>query len=243
MQCRMRPTGEIIGDPGADSIIGPSTHARANGRRPSGRYLGRPRVASHVMLAVNGTAGSAANRVLDELVEGFVAALPRLVAGVLFLTVAYVAIRIVRSVARSALSRVYSIQETLIVDLAVAIISVFLWFGTLLILLDIVGMGSIAVSLGTTTGFVGLGVAFALKEMIADTVAGVYLIRDPDFQDGDRVTTASVTGTVEGVDLRKTRIRLDDGDLVVLANREVEKKWTKQSGRPATDTDPDLREE
>ena len=100
-------------------------------------------------------------------------------------------------------------------------------------------MGSIAASLGTATGFVGLGVAFALKEMIADTVAGVYLLQDPDFEAGDRVTTASVTGTVEAIDLRKTRIRLDDGDLVVLANREVEKKWTREAADPETDADHD----
>jgi small-conductance mechanosensitive channel len=64
--------------------------------------------------------------------------------------------------------------------------------------------------------------------MIADTVAGVYLLRDPDFNEGDYVDTAAVTGTVVGIDHRKTRIRADDGNLVVLANRDVEKKWTNQ---------------
>ncbi len=178
---------------------------------------------------VNGTDGPVIETAVGEFVDGIVATLPRLVSGVIFLLIAYLVIRIIRSIARSALSRIYPLEEALIVDLSVAIIGIFLWFGTLLALLDIVGMGDIAASLGTATGFVGLGVAFALKEMIADTVAGVYLLQDPDFQDGDRVTTASVTGTVEGIDLRKTRIRLDDGDLVVLANREVEKKWTKEA--------------
>lgn len=32
-------------------------------------------------------------------------------------------------------------------------------------------MGAVAAGLGTATGFIALGVAFALKEMIADTVA------------------------------------------------------------------------
>lgn len=89
-------------------------------------------------------------------------------------------------------------------------------------------MEDIAASLGTATGFIGLGIAFAIKEMIADTVAGVYLLRDPDFNEGDVVTTASVTGTVTGIDLRKTRIQTDDGDLIVVANREVEKRWTNE---------------
>jgi small-conductance mechanosensitive channel len=183
---------------------------------------------------MNTTDAPAIDTVVGEFVDGIVTTLSRLVSGLIFLLIAYLGIRIIRSVARSVLSRIYPLGEALVVDLAIAIISVFLWFGTLLALLDIVGMGDIAASPGTATGSVGLGVAFALKEMIADTVAGVYLLQDPDFQDGDRVTTASVTGSVEGIDLRKTRIRLDDGDLVVLANREVEKRWTKEA--PEDDT-------
>jgi len=65
--------------------------------------------------------------------------------------------------------------------------------------------------------------------MIADTVAGVYLLQDADFNEGDRVTTASVTGTVVGIDLRKTRIREESGDLIVVANRDVEKKWVQKA--------------
>jgi len=182
--------------------------------------------------ATDAADGSTVETLLGEFLEGILATIPRLVSGVIFLLIAYVAIRVVRSVARSVLSRVYPIEEALIVDLAVAVITLFLWFGAGLALLKILGMGDIAASLGTATGFIGLGVAFALKEMIADTVAGVYLLQDPDFEEGDRVTTASVTGTVDGIDLRKTRIRADDGDLVVLANREVEKKWTKEAPEP-----------
>lgn len=196
-----------------------------------------------MILTANATDDPAIETALGEFIDGVVGAAPRLVAGLIFLLIAYLFIRIARSVARSALSRIYPLEEALVIDLGVAIISVFLWFGTLLALLDIVGMGSIAASLGTATGFVGLGVAFALKEMIADTVAGVYLLQDPDFEAGDRVTTASVTGTVEGIDLRKTRIRLDDGDLVVIANREVEKKWTREAEERPTDADPDIADE
>ena len=139
------------------------------------------------------------------------------------------------TVTRFVLSRLWPAEQKLIVDLSVAVVGLFLWFGAALALLKIVGLGGIAASLGTAAGFIGLGVAFALKEMIADTVAGVYLLRDSDFNHGDAVTTASVTGTIVDIDLRKTRIRADNGDLVVVANRDVEKKWTNQtaSTKPA----------
>jgi small-conductance mechanosensitive channel len=166
--------------------------------------------------------------VLNQFVTGIVAALPKLLSGLLFLVLSYVAITVVLRILRSVLDRMHPAKDQLIVDLSVTIVGVFLWFGVALGLLTIVGLGQVAASLGTAGGFIGLGVAFALKEMIADTVAGVYLLRDADFNEGDRVETASVTGTVTGIDLRKTRIRGDDGDLIVLPNREVEKKWTQR---------------
>ena len=174
-------------------------------------------------------------RVIDELLADVTAAVPRLLAGAVFLVLAYVAGRLVLRVVRAAADRAYPAEEGLVADLVVTVAAIFLWFTVALALLKIVGLGDIAASLGTATGFVALGVAFALKEMIADTVAGVYLLRDPDFHPGDRVDAASVAGTVSAIDLRKTRIDLDDGDRVIVANRDVEKKWTVRGDGPEGD--------
>lgn len=174
--------------------------------------------------------------IIAEFLRGIVTALPKLLSGLVFLMLAYIVIRLVRLGLRSVLTGVYPADQKLIVNLSVAIVNVFLWFGAGLALLKIVGMEDIAASLGTATGFIGLGIAFALKEMIADTVAGVYLLRDPDFNEGDFVTTASVTGTVTGIDLRKTRIRSEEGDLIVVANRDVEKKWVQEAVTETEDT-------
>lgn len=174
--------------------------------------------------------------VLRQFVADIVGIIPQLLSGILFLALAYVVIRLVLVLVRSAANRLYPTDEALIAKLVVTVVGVFLWFGAVLALLTIVGLGDIAASLGTATGFVALGVAFALKEMLADTVAGVYLLRDPDFNPGDTVETASVTGTVASLDLRKTRIDLDGGDRVVVANRDVEKKWTvRGDGSDAVD--------
>jgi small-conductance mechanosensitive channel len=181
--------------------------------------------------------GERATAIVDELVRGVAAAIPKLVLGTIFITLSYVVIKLALRIVRSVFERVFPNSQRLIVDLLVTVVSIFMWFAAVLALLNIVGLGDVAASLGTASGFIGLGVAFALKEMIADTVAGVYLLRDPDFSPGDLVNTASVTGTVVGIDLRKTRIRTDDGDLVVLANRDVEKKWTREA---VTETGEDL---
>jgi len=168
--------------------------------------------------------------VLTDFFAGIVSAVPNVLSGILFLVLAYISIRIILAIVRSVLDRVYPEDQELIVDLLVVVVGIFLWFGAALALLKIVGLGEVAASLGTAAGFIGLGIAFALKEMIADTVAGIYLLRDADFNVGESVETASVTGTIRRIDLRKTRIENEDGDLIVLANRDVEKKWTQHSG-------------
>jgi small-conductance mechanosensitive channel len=162
-----------------------------------------------------------------EFADGLRQTAPTVLTGLVFLAVAYVGIRVLTGALRRTLDAVYPDDQRLVVDLGVTIVSVFLWFGAALTLLKIFGMGEIAASLGTAAGFVALGVSYALSNMIADTVAGVYLLRDPDFTPGDEVKSDPVTGTVEAIELRKTRFRNDEGDTVVVANRDVEKKWTR----------------
>jgi small-conductance mechanosensitive channel len=179
------------------------------------------------------------DKLLLEFQAQIVSIVPGLLFGVVFLTVAYCSIWFVRSVLTTSLKRFYKSDEKLIGTLIVNLTSVGLWFGTLLILFNILGMGNIAASLGTASGFAALGFSFALSNVIADIVAGVYLIQDPDFCYGDRISTGSVTGTVQSVELRKSRIKTDEGETVILANSEVEKKWTrvpKPEEKPAGDT-------
>lgn len=157
-------------------------------------------------------------------------ALPRLFSGLIFLVVAAVIITAIRFILGRFLRRIYPEEQRLIANLAMLLVTIGLWFSAGLVLLSILGMGAVAASLGTATGFIALGVSYALSDMIADTVAGLYLLRDPDFNPGDTVTTADVTGTVQAIGLRKSRLQLDDGDIIVLANQAVESKWRLETG-------------
>ncbi|AUV83617.1 mechanosensitive ion channel protein MscS [Salinigranum rubrum] len=181
---------------------------------------------------------------LAELVEetvigiqqSLIDAVPNLIMALVFVTVAYVGIKIVLRVVRGTLDAIYPDEQDLIVNLATTVVGVFLWFTVALTLLNILGMGDIAASLGTAAGFIALGVSYALSSMIADTVAGVYLLRDPDFNPGDRVTADETTGKVTDIGLRKSRFELDGGETVVVANSAVEKKWTLEDESLATAT-------
>ncbi|MFD1572418.1 mechanosensitive ion channel family protein [Halorubrum laminariae] len=162
---------------------------------------------------------------LRGFLNGLAAAVPRVLSGLVFLTLAYVVVRIVLAIVDRSVGRIYAGDRALIGNLLVTVVAIFLWFGVGLTFLKVVGMGDVAASLGTAVGFIALGVSYALSEMIEDTVAGVYLLRDPDFNPGDRIEAKGVTGTVAAIELRKTRIDSDDGNRIVLANREIESRW------------------
>jgi len=164
-------------------------------------------------------------------VRDLVAALPDLIAGLVFLVLAAVLVAVVMRIVRAILGRTLSDASPVYRQFIATLVFVFLVFGLVLSFLSVVGLDGIAASLGTATGFLALGVSYALSEMIADAVAGVYLLRDPDFNPGDRVDVGGTVGEVRAIELRKTRLAVD-GDTMVRGNSEIEKQWTKK-GLPA----------
>lgn len=163
---------------------------------------------------------------ITGFVEIIVGALPTIAAGIVFLVLAAILVKIAMIGVRFGLARALPREDPVYRQFLETIVLVFLWFGVALSVLSIVGLDAIAASLGTATGFLALGVAYALSEMIADAVAGVYLLRDPDFQPGDRVSIGETQGVVTSIELRKTRLEVD-GDTQVRGNADIEKQWTK----------------
>lgn len=142
----------------------------------------------------------------------------------LLLLFGLISIRIGSGLLRGVASRKYS--EPVVVNLIVDAGRFFMWFWVILMTLSVLGFSGIAASMGTASGFVALGIAFALKDVISDTVAGAYLAQDSDFNSGDKVKIEDTEGILEDVGLRKTRVRLDNGNLWVVNNSTAEKKWT-----------------
>ncbi|MFC7136798.1 mechanosensitive ion channel domain-containing protein [Halobaculum litoreum] len=163
---------------------------------------------------------------LGRFLTDITTALPDILAGVVFLVIAGIGIKLVMTGLKVFLKRTVSGESPVYRQFIATIVAVFLWFGVGLSFLSIVGLDGIATSLGTAAGFLALGVSYAASNMIADAVAGVYLLRDEDFNPGDVVDIGGTVGEVKSIELRKTRLTVDD-DTVVRGNAEIEKKWTK----------------
>lgn len=173
---------------------------------------------------------------INQFVESIAGAIPRVLSGIVFLVVAAVVAKLVMMTVRIALRQMLPRESDIYHRFISAIVAGFLWFGIALSFLSIIGLEEIAASVGTAAGFLALGVSYSLSSMIADAVAGVYLLRDPDFMPGDTVKVDDVSGTVKSIELRKTRLRDENDDTVVRGNAEIEKKWTKLEDVTVTET-------
>ena len=69
---------------------------------------------------------------------------------------------------------------------------------------------------------VGAAIALAVKDILADAVAGVFLLLDRHFNIGDSIKTMGYSGEIFDVTLRKTRIKTDDGTIVILPNGKID---------------------
>ena len=70
-------------------------------------------------------------------------------------------------------------------------------------------------------GIGGLALAFASKETLENVFGAGILMGDRPFKKGDRIVSEGVSGLVEAVGLRSTRIQTPDGSLLVVPNGKL----------------------
>lgn len=74
--------------------------------------------------------------------------------------------------------------------------------------------GNLVAGLGITSVAVG----FAFKDILENFFAGILLLWQKPFRIGDEIRTNGFEGTVEDIDIRSTRMKTSDGELVVVPN-------------------------
>ena len=87
--------------------------------------------------------------------------------------------------------------------------------------------------LGIIAGFGvgGLAVALAAKPTLENLLAGVILFLDGSIKVGDTIDSGPLSGTIEDIGMRSTRIRSADGGLVSVTNSELADKVIKNTSR------------
>ncbi|MEI8052934.1 MAG: mechanosensitive ion channel domain-containing protein [Bacteroidota bacterium] len=89
----------------------------------------------------------------------------------------------------------------------------------------------------TGLSIVGAALALAAKESIENLIASFIIFFDKPFFTGDVVKVMNITGTIEHIGLRSTRIRTTDQTLVTVPNKQmvdgIVDNWSMRSSRRA----------
>jgi small conductance mechanosensitive channel len=93
--------------------------------------------------------------------------------------------------------------------------------GTLIVLQVMAAFGVNLSPLLASAGVAGVAVGLAAQSMVKDMLNGVMILIEDQFDVGDVVRLAGLTGTVEGMTLRKTTVRDGDGTLYIIPNSQI----------------------
>ncbi len=152
-----------------------------------------------------------------KITESLADRLPYIVIGVLFLLLAWWASRLTARLVRAALGRTSTAGH---VDVLVGRMSGFATLvAGVIVALSLVGVQVSA--LVTSLGLVGLTLGFALKDVLANSMAGVLLLMQRPFTIGDTISMPTCEGVVRDIRVRDTLIQQADGRMVYIPNATV----------------------
>lgn len=157
------------------------------------------------------------------------------IKAILILVVAFIVIGFISRSIRRSLSTTILPSDTQ--NLLRRTVVYILWFIAIMSIMAELNLEKILMPIMGISVLAGAAVALAVKNILADALAGVFLLLDGHFNIGDQIETMKYKGEIIDVTLRKTRVRIDDGTIVVLPNGKIDssgwmlhKKMTETEG-------------
>jgi small-conductance mechanosensitive channel len=151
----------------------------------------------------------------QDFADGLVQLLPNLLAALVALGLTVVVARVVRRAVERTLRRTDAERHVVVV---VATLSFYAAVALGLVVALSIG----GVNLGVLIGSLGLAtvaLGFALQDIVSNFTAGVVLLLEHPFTEGDHIAIAEAEGEVEEIRVRATRVRAPDGQLVIVPNK------------------------
>lgn len=96
---------------------------------------------------------------------------------------------------------------------------IILWTIVLLLMLDNLGVNITGLVAGLGIG--GIAVALAVQNILGDLLASLSIVLDKPFVIGDFIVVDSLSGTIEQIGLKTTRVRSLSGEQLIFANNDL----------------------
>jgi small conductance mechanosensitive channel len=156
---------------------------------------------------------------LGAWLEQFILLLPNLAIAIVVVFLFWMLAKLARNLTLQLLRRVSPVEE--INRLLGTVLYLSIFATGFFIALGIVGLDKTVTSLLAGAGILALALGFAFQDIASNFIAGIFLsIRRP-FQTGHLIETNRFLGTVERISLRSTELRTQQGQLVLIPNKEV----------------------
>ncbi len=164
--------------------------------------------------------------VLDLLIErftewfnSFAKLLPLILAALVVFVVFYV-IGVITSKIIRKLTKKSSRNKTLSSLLSTLAFLFVLLLG-LIVVLGVLNLDKTITSLLAGVGIIGLALGFAFQDLAANLISGTVLAFSKPLQPGDLIEVKDNTGYIESIDLRTTKIKSFQGQLITIPNKDI----------------------
>ena len=174
----------------------------------------------------------------DEGMENiFIVVIARLLVVILILVTARIAVGLVRRFLSRAISaaatRAHRGQRRLstLQGLLISSVSYLIYFVSIVFILFTFGAtwAGLAPLLGAAS-VLGLAIGFGAQRLVRDIITGLFILGEGQFDVGEWVTIGTVTGRVEDIGLRITRLRDDQGRQYIIANGDITQVFNASRG-------------
>ena len=155
---------------------------------------------------------------VSQLMTQLIAFMPKLVAALVLLVIFWVLARVLGRVLRRLMDRA-GMEEALIGLLVDNIL-----YYAVMVLGLVMAAAQLGINVGAALaglGVIGLALAFAAQDSVANVISGIIIFWDKPFVIGDWIEVEGQFGRVNNITLRSTRIRTPRNTYVVIPNKSI----------------------
>ena len=112
-------------------------------------------------------------------------------------------------------------RVTTLGDVLTGLVRALIWIVVVLVVLGEVGVDLAPLLAGA--GIAGIAIGFGAQSLVKDFLSGFFILLEDQYGVGDVINLGDVTGTVEDISLRVTRLRATDGTVWFVPNGEIKR--------------------
>lgn len=141
---------------------------------------------------------------------------------IVYIVIGVILLRVVRFViGKISKNKYIDKKKQTIISLIKNIMKYLIYIFVILSILSVYGVDTSGIL--ASLGIAGLVIGLALQDIIADFVAGIFILFDDQYTIGDVVSVDGFKGEVIGFGLMSTKIKNANGDVLIISNSSFKK--------------------